>query len=112
MGTIVEISHDDRGIIWPKNVTPFHVHLVGLADTADEVYEKLQNENIEVLYDDRVDQGAGAKFADSDLIGIPIRAVVSTKTGNQIEIKMRNGQDAQLVSFEEFLDKVRDYYAK
>lgn len=110
MGTIVEVSHDDRGVIWPKNVTPHQVHLVGLAETADTIYKRLHSENIEVLYDDRTDQGAGAKFADCDLIGIPIRAVVSAKTGDQIEIKMRTEQESQLVSLEEFVGIVSEYY--
>jgi prolyl-tRNA synthetase len=86
MGVLVEKFADDKGIIWPKEVAPFAVHLIsitgGNADViaeADRVYEMLQENNIEVFYDDR-DSRAGEKFADSDLIGIPTRMVVSEKT--------------------------------
>ncbi len=97
MGTIVETKADDKGMIWPKAVAPFHVHLVALFDEAGEVkkaadalYEKLVAQGVEVLYDDR-DTGAGEKFSDSDLIGIPERYVISAKTlkDSSIEIKDR-----------------------
>ncbi len=110
MGTIVEVSHDDRGIIWPKSVAPFQVHLVGLSETAENVYEKLQDVGIEVLYDDRTDRGAGEKFSDCDLVGIPVRVVVSAKTGDQAEIKMRNEKDAQLLSIDKVIEFVKTYY--
>ncbi len=86
MGAIVEIFSDEKGIIWPKEVAPYNVHLVsitsGNADVekeADRVYEMLRESGIEVFYDDR-DLRAGEKFADADLIGIPLRLVVSEKT--------------------------------
>lgn len=85
MGTIVELLSDEKGIVWPRSVAPFSVHLVSLArdekikDEADTLYTELTNAGIEVLYDDR-DVRAGEKFADSDLIGIPTRIVVSEKS--------------------------------
>ena len=86
MGTIVEILSDEKGIVWPKGVSPFAVHLISLANAnkdiiaeADRVYELLKENDIDVLYDDR-DARAGEKFADSDLIGISVRLVVSEKT--------------------------------
>ncbi|MFA6459045.1 MAG: aminoacyl--tRNA ligase-related protein [Candidatus Paceibacterota bacterium] len=86
MGTIVEIHSDDKGIIWPESVAPFAVHLIALMNesgtvkkVADELYEKMTKQGTEVLYDDR-DCGAGEKFSDSDLIGIPKRIIVSEKT--------------------------------
>jgi prolyl-tRNA synthetase len=97
MGTIAEIWSDEKGLVWPENVAPYAVHLVALFNengevkkAADELYAKLISENVEVLYDDR-DCGAGEKFGDSDLIGIPVRYVVSEKTlkENSIEIKDR-----------------------
>ena len=86
MGTIVERLSDEKGMVWPKEVAPFPVHLIaisgGNADVAaetDRLYELLRESRIEALYDDR-DVRAGEKFADSDLIGIPTRIIVSEKT--------------------------------
>lgn len=98
MGVLVEKFSDDKGILWPKSVAPFAVHLVsitgGNADVvaeADKLYELLCEHDIEVLYDDR-DTRAGEKFADSDLIGIPTRLVVSEKTISQggVEVVTRS----------------------
>ncbi len=86
MGTIVEVLSDEKGIIWPAEVAPFAVHLVSITSgnedvvkEADRLYELLRENGIDVLYDDR-DSRAGEKFADSDLIGIPTRLVISEKT--------------------------------
>jgi len=86
MGTIVELLSDEKGIVWPKEVAPFPVHLISIASgnldvvaEADRLYELLAEHGIEALYDDR-DVRAGEKFADADLIGIPTRLVVSEKT--------------------------------
>ena len=101
MGTAVEIHHDDKGIIWPENIAPFKMHLVSLDQNseADKIYENLNKKDAEVLYDDRADKTAGEKFADADLIGCPIRVVVSKKTleKNSVEIKNRNSNEAELV---------------
>ena len=102
MGTIVEVHHDDTGTVWPEAIAPFSAHLVALsgAETAaHELYEKLVHNGIEVLYDDRTDKTAGEKFADADLIGCPIRLVVSAKTlqKNSVEVKRRNEKEAKLV---------------
>jgi len=105
IGAIVEASHDEHGIIWPETVAPYHVHLIGLNKHADVVYQELLDAGVEVLYDDR-EVGAGEKFADADLIGIPHRLVVSDKTGNKIEYKKRTKKDAELVSLEELLKKI------
>ncbi len=85
LATIVEVYHDEKGMKWPKSVAPFLVHLVALnteeaeiRDWADGLYTNLQMAGVEVLYDDR-DLRAGEKFADSDLIGLPYRVVVSKK---------------------------------
>lgn len=102
LGAVVEVSHDDNGIIWPENVSPFNVHLLAVSDkrkaTSDKIYQSLQKTKIEVLYDDRNDVSAGEKFADADLIGVPWRAVISEKTGNKIEIKKRNEKKTKLIS--------------
>lgn len=98
LATIVEVSNDEKGIIWPEAVSPFQVHLVGLdledpetRSKVEEVYNRLAAAGIEVLYDDR-NLRAGEKFADADLIGIPMRLVVSKKTGDKIEVKKRGGE--------------------
>jgi prolyl-tRNA synthetase len=97
MGTIAEVHSDDNGLVWPESVAPFAVHLIALfdkegvvANKAEEIYSVLTAKGIEVLYDDR-DAGAGEKFSDSDLIGIPKRIIVSAKTlaTNSVETKDR-----------------------
>ena len=104
VGVLVEVFADDKGIIWPKEVSPFQVHLLNLSegskDKADKIYEDLTSKGIEVLYDDR-DARAGEKFADSDLIGIPVRFIVSEKTGDKIEVKNRNESESKLLAVEE-----------
>jgi prolyl-tRNA synthetase len=98
MGVIVEKFSDKDGIVWPECIAPFQVHLIGLLDkegkvkvAAEALYEKL-TKNVEVLYDDR-DVRAGEKFADSDLMGIPVRVIVSEKNIAEgvFEIKYRQG---------------------
>lgn len=98
LATIVEVSNDEKGIIWPEAVSPFQVHLVGLdledpeiKAKVEEVYSRLAAAGVEVLYDDR-NLRAGEKFADADLIGISMRLVVSKKTGDKIEVKKRGGE--------------------
>lgn len=106
MGTWVEVSHDDKGIIWSKSIAPFDVHLIELpgAKNIKEIYARLQKEGEEVLWDDR-DVPAGEKFADSDLIGIPVRLVVSGKTGDKVEVKKRTSDKTELVTLDS-LDKI------
>ncbi len=102
MGTIVEVSSDERGIIWPEAIAPFKVHLIaleGVDDEGEKIYNELVEEHFEVLYDNRQDKTAGEKFADADLIGCPIRLVVSKKTleKDSIELKRRNEKESTLV---------------
>lgn len=105
MGTIVEISHDAKGILWPESVAPFRVHLLSLGqnEKAEKIYQDLVKNNVEVLYDDR-DVSAGEKFAEADLIGIPYRIVVSSKTlaTDSVEIKKRNEKKEQIVKIKDF----------
>jgi prolyl-tRNA synthetase len=103
MAAIVEVSHDEKGIIWPENVAPFGVHLVSIGSDskvtkrADEVYERLIKKSQEVLYDDR-EESPGVKLADADLIGIPQRWVVSENTlkKDSVEVKKRSEKTAKL----------------
>ena len=113
MGTVVEVHHDENGIIWPASVAPFDVHLVAISNgkpaitEALKVYEALKKNNIEVLWDDREDVSAGEKFADADLIGIPVRLVVSAKTGDKVEWKRRDEEKTELLSLNEVLRKLQ-----
>ena len=108
MGVIVEKFNDEKGIIWPKQVAPFTVHLISLRggeEQAEKLYNSLQDKNIDVLWDER-DTGAGAKFADADLIGCPIRLVVSAKTNGQVEWKERSAEQAEVISEAEVFERL------
>lgn len=113
MGTVVEILSDEKGIIWPKEIAPFAVHLVSLGtkdevvSEAERIYADLTAKGIRVLYDDR-DLRAGEKFADADLMGMPIRAVVSEKTmaEKKIEVTDRKTADSSLMSLDALLAKI------
>jgi prolyl-tRNA synthetase len=110
MGTVVEVLSDDKGIIWPESIAPFAVHLLLLGEDekvteeANKVYESL-SKNCEVLFDDRKEISAGEKFADADLLGIPYRAVVSTRSLKEggIELKKRTEEKGKIISLEELL---------
>ena len=85
MGTVVDLLSDEKGIVWPESIAPFKIHLVGLnledaevSDWAEGVYNAFSDRGVEVLFDDR-DLRPGEKFADSDLLGLPYRVVVSRK---------------------------------
>ncbi len=116
MGTIVEVSHDEQGIIWPESVAPFKYHLLALGESAgikkaaDELYKKLAAQDIEVLYDDR-ELAAGEKFAEADLIGIPYRLIVSEKTlkEDSVEIKKRDEEKAELLKISNIPAKLNKY---
>lgn len=117
MACIVETHHDQRGIIWPKVVAPFQAHLININPKsqipnpklklfAERVYEELIGAGIEVLYDDREEVSAGVKFADADLIGCPVRLVVSEKTGEKIEWKERDKKKVELLTCKEVIKKL------
>lgn len=115
MGTIVEIFSDDNGIIWPESIAPFAVHLLALGEDeavkskATEVYEKLIAQGVEVLFDDRVGLSAGEKFADADLLGMPLRAVISKRSleENGVEIKKRTEEKGRVVSVDELMNLLK-----
>lgn len=114
MGTIVELFNDKDGIIWPKSIAPYQIHLISLGiekkikDKAWEIYQSLQKEKIEVLYDDR-DESAGRKLKDADLIGVPLRIVVSDRTldKNGVEIKGRSEKKLDLVKTDKIIDYIK-----
>lgn len=113
MGTVVDLLSDDKGIVWPESIAPFQVHLIGLnlddseiKDFADGIYDSLQKRNVEVLYDDRIETRAGEKFADSDLLGMPYRIVVSKKTKEegQFEVVTRTTGEVRFLTEDELYD--------
>jgi prolyl-tRNA synthetase len=109
MGVLVEKFHDEKGIVWPDAIAPFHVHLVDLGGDGEGVYKTLVENGVEVLWDDRENASAGAKFADADLIGCPVRLVVSERNGDKVEWKYRNKKESELLSLEEVLERFKDY---
>lgn len=114
MGTIVEVLADDHGIVWPASVAPFRVHLIALGTetkvltAADDLYDRLTKKGIEVLYDDR-DLSPGQKFADSDLIGITTRVIVSakTETAKKLEVKDRRSGRVEMLAAEAVMNELR-----
>lgn len=114
MGAIVETSNDEKGIIWPAEVSPYQIHLIQIENNikikkfSEKLYQDLQKANIKVLYDDRNNKTAGEKFADADLIGIPYRLVVSERTliKNCIEIKKRNENRIKLAKIKSIIQQV------
>jgi prolyl-tRNA synthetase len=114
--TIIETSHDDKGIIWPFAVAPYEVHVVGLPmkeenvrAAADALVAALEERGVEVLFDDR-EESAGVKFADADLIGIPFRVTVSKRslTSNSVELKPRGATEAELLPQDTAVDRIVD----
>jgi len=108
LATVVEQHNDDRGIVWPEAIAPFAAHLVSLpgAETrAQEIYHRLVKAGVEVLWDDR-EESAGVKFIDADLIGIPVRLVVSKRTADRVERRKRNQKTTELVSVEELIQQL------
>ena len=113
MGAIAEVHNDGKGLVWPKEVAPCDVHLISIGDEklatteAPKIYEPLNKAGVEVLWDDREDVSAGTKFADADLIGIPVRLVVSKRNGDKVEFKKRNEDKSGLLSLEEAAKKLK-----
>ncbi len=118
MAAVVEQNNDERGIIWPKAVAPFDVHLIGIAKQdaeiarADEIYNMLIDAGLDVLYDDRK-ASPGFKFADADLIGIPLRITIGKSyfEKGMAEMKIRNEKDISLVTKESLIDEIKNFYS-
>jgi len=112
VAAVIEQSHDDRGIIWPMSIAPFKVHILALnyhkseqvRETADALYEACQSANITVLIDDRSER-PGIKFADADLIGIPLRVTIGDRAlaDNQLEFETRAEKEKQMVQVDSML---------
>ncbi|MBP9827585.1 hypothetical protein KBC55_00335 [Patescibacteria group bacterium] len=123
VGALVETHNDEKGIVWPKAIAPYAVHLTSLYGRTDEsidqvqkaseeLYSALRKAGIDVLWDERKDVSAGAKFADADLLGMPLRLVLSEKTLAQgvAEWKGRKDADAQMVPIADVVEKIVTWY--
>lgn len=114
----VEQCHDEKGIIWPKEIAPFHVHVV-IVNTKDEaqinagetLYKELNTAGYDVLLDDRKER-AGVKFNDADLIGVPLRITVGKKVADEriVEVKPRASDEVQEITLDRVLEEVRAFY--
>ena len=120
LAAAVEQNNDDNGIVFPTPVAPYQAHLVGLnisteevAEAADKLYQELESAGIEVLYDDREDAAAGVKFNDADLLGLPVRLVVSPRNlkAGVVEIKGRTDSEAGSVALDGVVAEVRERLA-
>ncbi|MBN2087853.1 proline--tRNA ligase [Candidatus Peregrinibacteria bacterium] len=117
MGTIVEVHNDENGIIWPKSVTPYEVHMVTIGSDgvvtkkAQELYDEIEKQGMSVLLDDR-DERPGSKLKDADLIGIPLRIVISNRTleKNGVEWKERTDKEAKDVKMEDIISEIKKFY--
>ena len=114
LASIIEGHHDDKGIQWPMSVAPYQVSIVPIQykgqmqEVADKLYDELTKAGVEVFLDDR-NERPGVKFADSELIGFPVRIVVGDKNLPNVEVKVRTAENAELVPVEEAAKKVADF---
>ncbi len=113
--SICEAKHDDYGPIWPISIAPWEVHLCCIRPDnedakriADNLYEALKKNKVEVIYDDRAGVRAGEMFADADLLGVPIRVVISPRNlkENKIEVSTRDKSLKDIVDIQEGLDYI------
>jgi len=117
LSAVVEQHYDERGIIWPKAIAPYDVHLIVVngknaeqLELGETLYRELTAAGFSVLLDDRKER-AGVKFADADLIGLPVRLNVGKKaTEGIVELKARRGGDAEEVGQEQVVEAVRSLY--
>ncbi len=116
LAAVIEYSHDDKGIIWPLSIAPYHIYLCPLylespqvAATAENVYADLETQGLEVLFDDRK-ESPGVKFNDADLLGIPIRVTISPRTleTNSVEVKRRSEKEYELVPLEGIAARLKE----
>ena len=115
LAAAIEQNHDDRGMIFPAPIAPYHVHLVGLnlndetvSQAAEDLYRRLWDLGVETLYDDRIDQAPGVKFNDADLLGLPLRLVVSPRNlGNGVvEARRRTADEAEHIPMAEAASEI------
>ncbi|MBU4133733.1 proline--tRNA ligase, partial [bacterium] len=115
VAALISQNHDDKGIIWPREIAPYQIEIIAAAssgpvmDAAEDFYKAL-SDKYEVLFDDR-DVSAGIKFKDADLIGIPVKIVLGPrgmKTG-ECEIQLRASGETEVVKLDKVLEKISDF---
>jgi prolyl-tRNA synthetase len=120
LAAAVEQNHDEKGILWPLAIAPYQIYLCPLnmdnpdiAQAAEKLYQDLNKENLETLFDDR-NESPGVKFNDADLLGIPLRLTLSPRTlkNHSTEMKWRNEKQSKLLSLEEIIDKTKVLLAR
>ena len=118
LAAAIEQNHDDKGIVFPAPIAPYQVHLVGLNlsdpevfSAADALYQQLWDAGLETLFDDRIDESAGVKLNDADLMGLPVRLVVSPRNlrSGMVELKGRADSEATMVPAGEVLQQAREH---
>jgi len=116
----IELNHDDKGIIWNTALAPYHVHLIGLnlknekvSEACEKIYSEFDKNKVEILFDDR-EAGAGFKFNDADLIGLPLQIIVGEKNlaQNKVEFKIRRTGEKYLVDLDQSLAKAKELLAQ
>jgi len=117
LAAVIEQNHDDEGIVWPVPIAPYCVYLCALnmdrseevVSAAESLYRDLETAGVEVLFDDR-NESAGIKFNDADLLGMPVRLLVSPKSlsSGGVEVKRRNEKESALVSIDNAVDKIKE----
>ncbi|MBU0625428.1 hypothetical protein KKF05_03735 [Patescibacteria group bacterium] len=125
LGSAVEVHHDERGICWPKEITPYSAQVIAVTgkdsganakvlETCEQLVQDLTITGLEPLYDDREGVRAGEKFADADLIGLPVRIVISEKTlaQNSGEWKLRTDEKLELVAVSDIVGNLQRFFRK
>ncbi|TET68454.1 MAG: proline--tRNA ligase, partial [Dehalococcoidia bacterium] len=116
LAAAIEHYHDDKGIVWPLTIAPYHVYLCPLyredsrvSEVAEKLYHELEADGLEVLFDDR-EESPGVKFNDADLLGIPVRVTISPRTleKNSVEVKWRSDKESELVPLDEIVARLKE----
>ncbi len=119
MSAVIELNHDEKGIVWPKAIAPFQVYLCPLykgdneiIKLAEKLYQELNEQGIEVLLDDRSEESAGVKFNDADLLGIPVRLTISSRSLQKggVELKQRNSDVFETLAVNQVVERVKQIY--
>ena len=120
LAAIIQENHDEQGIVWPASIAPYAVHLVtlsadrgGVGEAAERLYAELVDRGVAVLYDDR-EESPGVKFADADLLGMPLRLTVSPRNMKEdsVELKRRDESDSTMVPLSEAASRVAEMVAE
>lgn len=109
LGAVVEVNHDEKGIVWPEEIAPYDCHLINLSSDqahADAVYRTLKGKDVQVLYDDRIEVSSGQKLMIADILGIPTRLVVSDRTGHDIEWRKRTEKNTHMMSIAQVIEQL------